>query len=42
LLALARSGAVSIHAQTYPLEKASEVYGSMLDGSLQGRAVLVP
>jgi alcohol dehydrogenase, propanol-preferring len=42
LLTLARTGAVSIHAQSYPLEKASDVYASMLDGSLQGRAVLVP
>jgi propanol-preferring alcohol dehydrogenase len=42
LLALARTGAVSIHATQYPLEKASDVYASMLDGSLQGRAVLVP
>jgi propanol-preferring alcohol dehydrogenase len=42
LLALARSGGFRVHAETYPLDRAGEVYTKMVDGTLQGRAVIVP
>ena len=42
LFALARSGGFSVHAETYGLDQAGDVYRKMMDGSLQGRAVMVP
>ena len=42
LLALARTGDFAVHATQYPLDEAAEVYRSMVDGTLNGRAVLVP
>jgi propanol-preferring alcohol dehydrogenase len=42
LLDLARSGGFRVHATTYPLDRAAEVYGMMIGGTLQGRAVFVP
>ncbi len=42
LLALARAGHFSVHATEYPLDRAAEVYRKMVDGSLHGRAVIVP
>ncbi len=42
LLALSRTNAFRVHAAQYPLSEATEVYRSMVGGTLQGRAVLVP
>ena len=42
LLALARSGDFQVHAAQYPLDQATDVYRSMVGGTLQGRAVIVP
>jgi propanol-preferring alcohol dehydrogenase len=42
LFALAASGGFRVHATQYPLDQASDVYRSMVGGTLQGRAVLVP
>jgi len=42
LLALSRSGNFRVHAETYSLDQASEVYKKMDSGTLQGRAVIVP
>jgi propanol-preferring alcohol dehydrogenase len=42
LLELSRSGDFRVHAETYSLDQAREVYNKMVDGTLQGRAVIVP
>ena len=42
LLAFARTGGFRVHAETYRLDQAGDVYRKMMDGSLQGRAVMVP
>jgi propanol-preferring alcohol dehydrogenase len=42
LLELSRSGDFRVHAETYSLDRAREVYNKMVDGTLQGRAVIVP
>ena len=42
LLDLARTGGFRVHAETYALDRAGEVYTKMVDGTLQGRAVIVP
>ena len=42
LLELSRSGGFRVHAETYALDQAREVYNKMVDGTLQGRAVIVP
>jgi propanol-preferring alcohol dehydrogenase len=42
LFAFAQSGGFRVHATQYPLDQAQEVYRSMVGGTLQGRAVLVP
>ena len=42
LLALARTGDFRVHASTYALDQAGDVYRSMVGGTLQGRAVIVP
>jgi propanol-preferring alcohol dehydrogenase len=42
LLALARTGDFRVHAASYTLDQAAEVYRSMVGGTLQGRAVIVP
>jgi len=42
LLALAGTGGFRVHASTYGLDQAGEVYRSMVGGTLQGRAVVVP
>lgn len=42
LLALARTGGFTVHATQVPLEQAASVYRSMVGGTLQGRAVIVP
>ncbi|WP_308016886.1 NAD(P)-dependent alcohol dehydrogenase [Saccharopolyspora sp. 6V] len=42
VLALGRSGAISVHTETFPLEQAPEVYERLHHGDITGRAVLVP
>ncbi len=42
LLAFARTGGFRVHAETYRLDQAAEVYRMMTGGTLQGRAVMVP
>ena len=42
LLELSRSGDFRVHAETYALDQARDVYNKMVDGTLQGRAVIVP
>jgi propanol-preferring alcohol dehydrogenase len=42
LLELSRGGGFRVHAETYSLDRAREVYNKMVDGTLQGRAVIVP
>ena len=42
LLALARTGDFRVHASQYTLDQAGDVYRSMIGGTLQGRAVIVP
>lgn len=42
LLALSNSGGFRVHAETYPLDRAVDAYSRMVDGTLQGRAVIVP
>lgn len=42
LLALARTDGLRVKATTHPLAQATEVYRTMVDGTLQGRAVIVP
>ncbi|MFB8777710.1 NAD(P)-dependent alcohol dehydrogenase [Streptomyces broussonetiae] len=42
VLALARSGAVSVHTETYPLDDAPLAYERLHAGKVQGRAVIVP
>ncbi len=42
LLALAGTGGFRVHASTYSLDQAGDVYRSMVGGTLQGRAVIVP
>jgi propanol-preferring alcohol dehydrogenase len=42
LLALARTGGFRVHASRHPLSEATTVYESMVGGTLQGRAVIVP
>lgn len=42
VLALAASGQIRTHVETFPLEQAVEVYQRLRDGALTGRAVLVP
>lgn len=42
LLELSRTGGFRVHAESYPLDRAGEVYNKMVDGTLQGRAVIVP
>jgi NAD+-dependent secondary alcohol dehydrogenase Adh1 len=41
-MALARSGRVRLHTQTYPLEAVGDALADLQAGRLQGRAVLVP
>lgn len=42
LLALARSGGFRVHASQHSLDDAQKVYREMVDGTLHGRAVIVP
>jgi propanol-preferring alcohol dehydrogenase len=42
LLALAHSGGFTVHATQVSLDDAASVYRSMIGGTLQGRAVIVP
>lgn len=42
VLALARDGRVRSHVSTYDLADAADAYAAMRDGSLEGRAVIVP
>ncbi len=42
LLAFARTGGFRVHATQYPLTEAAGVYRRMIDGTLHGRAVIVP
>jgi propanol-preferring alcohol dehydrogenase len=42
LFALAATGSFQVHAETYGLDQAAEVYRKMVGGTLQGRAVIVP
>jgi propanol-preferring alcohol dehydrogenase len=42
LVALARSGRVRLDVETFPLERAPEVYERLRRGEIRGRAVIVP
>lgn len=42
VLELARSGAIEVQIERFALEDATEVYGRLREGSLHGRAVIVP
>ncbi|MEU9336906.1 NAD(P)-dependent alcohol dehydrogenase [Streptomyces sp. NPDC048290] len=42
VLALARSGAVSVHTETFSLDEAPEAYERLHHGRINGRAVIVP
>jgi propanol-preferring alcohol dehydrogenase len=42
LLELAAAGKVRAHVTRYPLDRATEAYAAMRDGTLEGRAVIVP
>ncbi|MGE5635515.1 MAG: NAD(P)-dependent alcohol dehydrogenase [Nocardioidaceae bacterium] len=42
VLALARRGAIRAHVERFPLERVGEAYERLRDGSLEGRAVVVP
>jgi propanol-preferring alcohol dehydrogenase len=42
VLALARSGAVSVHTETYSLDDAPLAYERLHDGKINGRAVILP
>lgn len=42
LLALARTGGFRVHSTHIPLAEAADAYRSMVGGTLQGRAVIVP
>ena len=42
VLELARQGAIQARVERFPLEQAAEAYQRMRDGSLEGRAVIVP
>lgn len=42
LLAFAQAGGFRVHAETYRLDQAADVYRMMMGGTLQGRAVMVP
>ena len=42
LLALSQTGGFTVHATQVPLSEAAGVYRSMVGGTLQGRAVIVP
>ncbi|MEV0247182.1 NAD(P)-dependent alcohol dehydrogenase [Nocardia sp. NPDC050712] len=39
---LARSGAVSVHTETYSLDDAPQAYKRLHDGAVRGRAVILP
>ncbi|MFF4836073.1 NAD(P)-dependent alcohol dehydrogenase [Streptomyces sp. NPDC001315] len=42
VLALARSGAVSVHTETFSLDEAPLAYERLHEGSINGRAVILP
>lgn len=42
VLNLARTGAVDVHVEQFPIEEAVAAYAKLHDGSLLGRAVIVP
>jgi propanol-preferring alcohol dehydrogenase len=42
VLALARSGAVSVHTETYSLDEAPLAYERLHEGKVNGRAVILP
>ncbi|WP_309501101.1 NAD(P)-dependent alcohol dehydrogenase [Saccharopolyspora gloriosae] len=42
VLALARSGALTVHTETFPLEDGPEIYERLHRGEITGRAVLLP
>lgn len=42
LVALARTGAIRMDVETFPLEHAPEVYAQLRAGKIRGRAVVVP
>lgn len=42
VVALARAGHIRSEVETFPLEKATEVYQRLREGGIRGRAVLVP
>jgi propanol-preferring alcohol dehydrogenase len=42
VLDLARSGALDVHVETYPLDRAPEVYERLHAGRINGRAVILP
>jgi alcohol dehydrogenase, propanol-preferring len=42
VLALARSGAIGVHVERYPLDEAPRTYQRLHDNEIAGRAVIVP
>ena len=42
MIALAQTGKVGAHVQTFSLDDAPRVYDLMREGALRGRAVVVP
>jgi propanol-preferring alcohol dehydrogenase len=42
LVALARAGTIKVDVETFPLERAPEVYAKLRRGEIRGRAVIVP
>lgn len=42
VIALARDGRIRTHVQTFPLDSAADAYRALRDGTLRGRAVVVP
>jgi propanol-preferring alcohol dehydrogenase len=42
VLALARDGAVSVHTETFSLDEAPRAYERLREGSVNGRAVILP
>jgi len=42
VLELARTGAIRAHTERFPLDRVEEAYSRLREGSLDGRAVVVP
>jgi propanol-preferring alcohol dehydrogenase len=42
VLELARSGAIHVHTERFPLDRVEEAYARLREGTLEGRAVITP